>query len=52
MKRARVWIIWFVGALMFFAAGMVSTSQRTVYIPVGVVFLILALNSGMKESQG
>ena len=50
MKRSRVWIIWFVGALMFFAAAMVSTRQSMVYIPVGVIFLILALNTTRRES--
>ena len=50
MKKSHVWIIWFVGALMFFGAAMMSGAQKAVYIPVGVVFLILALNASRQES--
>ena len=50
MKKSRVWIIWFVGAVMFFGAAMVSARQSVVYIPVGVVFLVLALNASRQES--
>ena len=44
ITHSNVWMFWFAGALFFFFAAMLRPEQASLYIPVGIVFLILAIN--------
>jgi len=51
MTDSRVWTCWVAGALFFFLAAMFRPEQTAVYIPVGVVFLILAISPSFKREH-
>jgi hypothetical protein len=49
MTNARISLLWFVAAVLFFFAAMVRAENNAVYIALGVVFLILGINSNRKK---
>ncbi len=51
MTNSRIRLLWFVGAVLFFFAAMVSAENNAVYIAVGVVFLILGTNFSRKKQE-
>ena len=52
MTKARIGLLWFVGlAILFFVVAMVRRKLKTVYIALGVVFLILGINSHRKKGE-
>ena len=54
MTKARLRLLWFVVAVLFFLAAMVRAENNAVYIAVGVVFLILSIdfNKRRERSEG
>ena len=51
MTKARIGLLWFVAAILFFVAAMVREEPKAVYIALGVVFLILGINSHRKKGE-
>jgi hypothetical protein len=51
MTKARIGLLWFVVAILFFVVAMVRTEASAVYIALGVVFLILGGNSSRKKRE-
>jgi uncharacterized membrane protein len=51
MTKARIGLLWFVAAILFFVAAMVNAKNSAVYIAVGVVFLILSINFIRKKRE-
>jgi len=51
MSKARIGLLWFVAAIIFFVVAMVRTENSAVYIALGVVFLIFAINSQRKKLE-
>jgi hypothetical protein len=51
MNVQKASILWFSAALMFFIAAMIRSERAAVFIPVGVVFLILSINSSRDRSR-
>ncbi len=49
MTNARLGLLWFIVAVLFFVVAMVREEQSAVYIAVGVVFLILSVNFVRKK---
>ena len=51
MTKARLGLLWFGVAILFFIVAMVRTESAAVYIAVGVVFLIFGITSHKKKSE-
>ena len=51
MTKARIGLLWFVVAILFFVVAMVREETKAVYIALGVVFLILGINSHRKKGE-
>ncbi len=51
MFHSKMWIFWFGGAIFFFIAAMVQPDQTLIYVPVGVVFLILSAGPAAKKKN-
>lgn len=51
MTKARLRLLWFVVAVLFFLAAMVRAENNAVYIAVGVVFLILSIDFNRKKGE-
>jgi hypothetical protein len=51
MTKAKLGLLWFVVAILFFIVAMVRTETSAVYIALGVVFLILGVNSKRKNRE-
>ena len=51
MTNARIGLLWFVAAVLFFLAAMVRAENNAVYIALGVVFLVLGSNSRRKNGE-
>jgi hypothetical protein len=49
MTNARMGLLWFVAAVLFFFAAMVRAENNAVYIALGVVFLVLGINFNRKK---
>ena len=49
MTNARLGLLWFVVAVLFFLAAMVKAENSAVYIALGVVFLTLGAASKRKR---
>lgn len=51
MTSARIGLLWFVGAVLFFIAAMVNAENKAVYIAVGVVFLTLSIGFNKQKRE-
>jgi hypothetical protein len=51
MTSARIGLLWFVAAVLFLIAAMVSAENNAVYIAVGMIFLILGTNFSRKKQE-
>ena len=51
MTNARLSLLWFAVAVLFFIAAMVKAENSAAYIAVGVVFLILSINFTRKKRE-
>lgn len=42
MFHSKMWIFWFGGAILFFIAAVMQPDRTLIYVPLGIVFLILS----------
>jgi predicted Na+-dependent transporter len=49
--KNRLPILFVIAALMFFFAAMRNPATRSVYVAVGVVFLVIGMSSGKKNKE-
>jgi hypothetical protein len=51
MTPARLERLWFLAAILFFAAAMPSSDNSAVYVTVGVVFLTLGITRSKRREK-